>query len=104
MREFLEAWWVYSLTDPDPVVAACEVFAPWVEASGTLSPWLKIREALIHPMADQRLAEAVARWVDDLLGDELPWDTLENQGDKLAGLTAWLVPPGPCSAPSSRGV
>lgn len=91
VREFLEAWWVHSLTDPDPVVAACEVFALCVEASGTLSPWLKTWEALTHPMADQRLAEAVARWEDDLLGDELPWDALEDKEDKLAELTAWLV-------------
>ena len=64
MREFLEAWWVHSLTDPDPAVPVCEVFALCAEASGTLSPWLRTWEALTHPMADQRLAEAVARWDD----------------------------------------
>jgi hypothetical protein len=91
VREFLEAWWAHSLTDPDPVVAACEVLALCAEASGTLSPWLKTWEALTHPTASQRLAEAVARWEDDLLRDELPWDALEDKEDKLAELTAWLV-------------
>jgi hypothetical protein len=91
VREFLEAWWTHSLTDPDPVVAAYEVLALCVEASGTLSPWLKTWEALTHPMAGQCLAEAVARWEGDLLRDELPWDALENQEDKLAELSAWLV-------------
>jgi hypothetical protein len=91
VREFLEAWWVYSLTDPDPAVAAYEVLALCAEASGTLSPWLETWEALALPTADQRLAEAVARWEARLLRDELPWDALENKEDKLAELTAWLT-------------
>ena len=91
MREFLQAWWAHSLTDPDPVVAAYEVLALCTEASGTLSPWLKTWEALTRPTAGQRLAEAVARWEDDLLRDELPWDALEDKEGKLAELTAWLV-------------
>lgn len=94
MREFLEAWWVHSLTDPDPLVAACEVLALCVEASGALSPWLKAWEALTHPVAGQRLAEAAARWEDDLLRGELPWDALEDnedKEDKFAELTAWVV-------------
>jgi hypothetical protein len=49
VREFLEAWWVHSLTDPDPVVAPCEVLALCVEASGTLSPWLKLWGAVAVP-------------------------------------------------------
>lgn len=73
-------------------MAAWEVLALCAEASGALSPWLTTWEAaLTHPMAVQRLAEAVARWEDDLLADELPWDAWEDEEDKLAELTAWLV-------------
>jgi hypothetical protein len=90
-REFLEAWWMHALTDPEPMVAVDQVFALCVEASGTLSPWLKTWKELTHPMADQRLAEAVARWENDLLRDRVPWDALEDAEDKLAELTAWLV-------------
>jgi hypothetical protein len=91
VREFLEAWWAHSLSEPDPVVAAYEVLALCAEASGTLSPWLRTWEALTLPTADQRLAEAIARWQDDLLRDELPWGAREDEEDKLAMLAAWLV-------------
>jgi hypothetical protein len=93
VREFLEAWWAHSLTDLNLTVPAYEVFAFCAEASGTLSPWLDAWEAATHPVADQRLAEAVAHWANDLLHDHLPWDTLDSLEDeqaKLAELTAWL--------------
>ena len=91
VREFLEAWWVHSLTAPGPAVPAYEVFAFCAEASGSLSSWLDTWEVLTHPTADQRMAEAVARWEDDLLRDRLPWDAWENEDETLAELTAWLV-------------
>jgi hypothetical protein len=94
VREFLEAWWAHSLADPSPTVPAYEVFAFCAEASGMLSVWLNAWEAAAHSVADQRLAEAVAHWAKDLLDDQLPWDALdsrEDEQDKLAELTAWLV-------------
>jgi hypothetical protein len=105
VREFLGACWAHSLTDPHPLVPAHEVLALCVEASGTLSPWLKTWETIItHPTAGERLAEAVARWEGDLLRDELPWDALEDEESKVAELSAWLArhapgrlrAPGPC--------
>jgi hypothetical protein len=41
VREFLHAWWVQSLTDPDAIVPAHQVFAMCGEASGTLGPWAR---------------------------------------------------------------
>ncbi|GAP49914.1 hypothetical protein [Streptomyces azureus] len=38
VREFLRARWVQSLTDPDAVVPAHQVFVMCAEASGTLGP------------------------------------------------------------------
>lgn len=91
VREFLEAWWAHSLTDPDQVVPAEDVISLCVEASGTLDPWLETWRALAHPVADACLAEAVSHWADDLLQDALPWNTREDEEAKVAGLTAWLV-------------
>jgi hypothetical protein len=91
VRIFLHAWWAHSLTTPDAAVPAYEVLALCAEASATLGPWLASWEALTHPVADQRLAEAVTHWEYDLLGDQLPWDTWNNEEDTRAELTAWLV-------------
>jgi hypothetical protein len=90
VREFLSAWWSCSLTDPEPAVPAHEVFVLCVEASGSVCPWLDIWAALDHPVADRRLAEAVAHWEYDLLGEQLPWDG-DNEQETLLELTAWLV-------------
>jgi len=88
---FLHAWWLYSLTTSDIAVPAHEVLVVCTEASGTLDPWLAAWETPAHPVADQRLAEAVALWESDLLGDQLPWDAWDDEADKLATLSAWLV-------------
>lgn len=91
VREFLHAWWANTLTDPDPAVPAHEVLALSAEASATLGPWLDIWEALTDPIADQRLAEAVVHWQYDLLQDQLPWQTWEDEDETCAELIAWLV-------------
>ncbi|MFE7397466.1 hypothetical protein [Streptomyces sp. NPDC057557] len=91
VREFLEAWWAHTLTDPARAVPAHELLALNVEASATLGPWLALWEAQTGTPADQHLAEAAARWERDLLGDELPWHAWENEEEKCAELTAWLV-------------
>ncbi|MFC7641365.1 hypothetical protein ACFQX6_10545 [Streptosporangium lutulentum] len=46
-------------------------------------------------MADQRLAEAIAHGEYDLLGDELPWDAREWEGEEetCAELMASRSPP-----------
>ncbi|MEV0353853.1 hypothetical protein AB0H88_49595 [Nonomuraea sp. NPDC050680] len=88
---FLHAWWMYSLTTSEIAVPAYEVFVVCAEASGTLDPWLATWEAVAHPLADQRLAEAVAHWEPDLLADRLPWDAWDEEEDKRATLFAWLV-------------
>ncbi|MGW7164720.1 hypothetical protein ACWGH3_05255 [Streptomyces sp. NPDC054884] len=62
VREFLHAWWVRSLTDPDAPVPAHEVLVLCAEASGTLGPWLADWEAHTGSLSDRRLAEAVAEW------------------------------------------
>jgi hypothetical protein len=91
VRSFLCAWWAHSLTESDAAVPAYEVLPLCAEASATLNPWLLSWEALTHPVADQRLAEAVAHWEYDLLGDQLPWNTWNNKEDTRAALTAWLI-------------
>jgi hypothetical protein len=91
VKEFLQAWWAHTLTDPDPAVPAYEVLVLSAEASGTLSPWLQTWEALSDPVADQHLAETAAHWEYDLLGDQLPWDAWENEEEMRAELTVWLV-------------
>ncbi|MEU0218112.1 hypothetical protein ABZ281_24740 [Streptomyces sp. NPDC006265] len=69
VREFLHAWWVQSLTDPDAVVPAHQVLALCAEASGTLEPWLAEWERQTGRLSDLRLAEAAAEWEYELLGD-----------------------------------
>lgn len=89
--EFLRAWWACSLVDPDPIRPAHELLVLNVEATGTLDPWLDVWQALDHPVADRHLAEAVAAWEYDLLGDQLPWSAWEREEELRAGLTAWLL-------------
>ncbi|MFF2994160.1 hypothetical protein ACFVTC_06180 [Streptomyces sp. NPDC057950] len=79
VRDFLHAWWVQSLTDPDAIVPAHEVFLVCAEASGTVGPWL---------------AEAVAEWEYELLGDSLPWGGCWYEHDEeemRAELVGWLL-------------
>ncbi|MEU3608542.1 hypothetical protein AB0E83_24330 [Streptomyces sp. NPDC035033] len=91
VREFLGAWWVRTLVDPDPAVPAYEVLALCAEASGALGPWLRTWETLEHGVADRHLAEAAARWEYDLLGDRLPWDTWDDEDALRTELAAWLA-------------
>ncbi|MFJ9176499.1 hypothetical protein [Streptomyces sp. NPDC102360] len=93
VREFLHAWWVQSLTDPDAAVPAHQVLAMCAEASGTVTPWLAAWERQTGPLSDQRLAEAAEEWEYELLGDQLPWfvNWYENDEDRMsADLAAWL--------------
>ncbi|WP_236583646.1 hypothetical protein [Streptomyces sp. MBT53] len=91
VRAFLHAWWADTLTDPDPAVPAYEVLALITEASATLTPWLTTWETLTGRPADDHLAEAATKWEYDLLGDQLPWDSWENEEETRAELTTWLV-------------
>ncbi|KUO10808.1 hypothetical protein [Streptomyces sp. DSM 15324] len=94
VREFLHAWLAQSLTDPDALVPAHQVFALCAEASGTLGPWLAEWERQAGYLSDRRLADAVAEWEYELLGDSLPWsvDWYENdEGEMRAELVAWLL-------------
>ncbi|MET8329762.1 hypothetical protein [Streptomyces sp. NPDC005181] len=91
VKEFLQAWWAHTLTDPDPAQPAYEVLVLCAEASGTLSPWLRTWEVLTDPVADQHLAEAAEEWEYDLLGDRLPWHAWEDEEEMRVELTAWLV-------------
>ncbi|MBD9703620.1 hypothetical protein [Streptomyces caniscabiei] len=94
VREFLHAWWVESLTDPDAAVPAHQVFVMCAEASGTLGPWLADWQEQTGYLSDQRLAEAAAEWEYELLGENLPWyvDWYEHDEEELrAELVAWLL-------------
>ena len=46
---FLRAWWSQTLADPAPAVPADEVLALCAAASGTLAPWLALRDAPPRP-------------------------------------------------------
>ncbi|MER7936234.1 MULTISPECIES: hypothetical protein [unclassified Streptomyces] len=91
VRDFLHAWWEATLTDPAPAVPASEVLIVITEASGTLTPWLATWERLTGRPADAHLAATVTQWEHDLLGDELPWYTWEDEEAKRVELTTWLV-------------
>ncbi|MEU3559445.1 hypothetical protein [Kitasatospora sp. NPDC006786] len=91
VREFLHAFWAHSLVTPDPLAYARGTLVLCVEASGELSPWLDVWEALEHPTADRNLAEAVDAWDYDLLVDQLPWSTWHDKDAMVAVLTAWLT-------------
>ncbi|MEV4329205.1 hypothetical protein AB0K02_01440 [Streptomyces sp. NPDC049597] len=94
VREFLHAWWTQSLTEPDPVVPAHQVFVMCAEASGTVGPWLADWEKETGYLSDLRLAEAAAEWEYELLGDSLPWSVEWYEHDKeemRAELVAWLL-------------
>ncbi|MET8257861.1 hypothetical protein ACFYPG_03690 [Micromonospora sp. NPDC005553] len=95
IREFLDAWWVVTLTDPDAEVPPHAVLAMLVEASGVLGRWLDAWATATSPLANQRLAEAFGEWEYDLLCEDLPWSTWELTGDEeerlRVELTAWLL-------------
>lgn len=95
VREFLEAWWTHTLTEPQPTVAAYEVFEFCAVASGDVIRWLNIWQTATEPVADLHLAEAVAHWAADLMHDELPWDCApesdEHEQALVTELTTWLV-------------
>ncbi|MGN9786910.1 hypothetical protein ACTMTF_36190 [Nonomuraea sp. ZG12] len=91
VRGFLHSWWEHSLTTPDIAVPAYEVLTLCVEASGTFTPWLDAWEPLSDPVADRRLAEIVARWGPDLLENQFPWHTRNDEQAQHAELTTWLV-------------
>ncbi|MGW0683661.1 hypothetical protein ACWD2L_09920 [Streptomyces sp. NPDC002754] len=93
VSEFLHAWWVQSLTDPDAAVPAHQVLAMCAETSGTVAPRLAEWERQTGPLSDQRLAESAEEWEYALLGDQLPWyvNWYENdEGRMRAELSAWL--------------
>ena len=93
--EFLDAWWVVTLADPDADVPAHAVLAMLVEASGALDRWLGAWVTENSQVANQRLAEAFGEWNFDLLHDELPWSTWTLADDDKeilrTELTAWLL-------------
>ncbi|MFI9237086.1 hypothetical protein [Streptomyces sp. NPDC053079] len=93
VEEFLHAWWASTLTDPAPLAPAHEVLMAVSEASATVTPWLRVWQALPvpHPVADRHLTELVDTWEYDLLGDALPWSAWENRDAMRDELTAWLV-------------
>ena len=88
---FLQAWWAHCLTAAAAPAPPYEALALCAEASGTVGLWLASWESIRHPLADQRLAEALAHWDFDLLQDELPWWTLYDEEDKRHDLTIWLL-------------
>lgn len=93
VREFLHAWWANSLTDPDAVVPAHEVFVMCAEASGTVGPWLAEWEKQTGHLSDRRLVEAAAEWEYELLGDSLPWSGWygHDEEEMRTELVAWFL-------------
>ncbi|MEV0090234.1 hypothetical protein [Streptomyces sp. NPDC050738] len=97
VREYLQAWWALSLTDPDAQVPAHQVFVMCAEASGTVGPWLADWEARPGDLSDRRLAEAAAEWEYELRGDFLPWSVGWHEHDEeemRTELVTWLLGPG----------
>lgn len=89
--DFLHAWWAHCLTAADPPAQPYDALALCAEAAGTVGPWLSSWEATRHPLADQRLAEALRHWDSELLGDVLPWGDPGYDDDQCRDLTTWLL-------------
>ncbi|QNS05398.1 hypothetical protein [Streptomyces xanthii] len=97
VRDFLDAWWTHTLTDPTPPVPAHDVLAVCAEASGTLTPYLATWTRTTGPVSDDHLTRAATEWEYDLLGDDLPWkgNWYDTDRDRLrTDLTDWLLGPG----------
>ncbi|MFJ6432276.1 hypothetical protein [Streptomyces sp. NPDC091416] len=92
VREFLHAWWARTLIDPRPVVPVPDVLVLATGASAAVAPWLGVWETLTGPPADGHLAALVERWEWELIGDQLPWNSRDDNEEEIrTGLTSWLV-------------
>jgi hypothetical protein len=88
-----DAPWVMTKNPRAHSLARKESQAPGLETVHAKHSSFKVHnsENTGYPLALLMLPVTVVDRLDELLGDGLPWDTLENQEDKLAGLTAWLA-------------
>ncbi|MGV9763191.1 hypothetical protein [Micromonospora tulbaghiae] len=92
LREFLDAWWLHVLVEPDAKVPAHEALELIAETTGKLTPWLAVwTGSLADAVARRRLATAVDEWMDDLLGDGLPWSSWHNEDTWGAALSLWVI-------------
>ncbi|MFF0654826.1 hypothetical protein [Micromonospora tulbaghiae] len=92
LREFLDAWWLHVLVEPDAKVPAHEALELIAETTGKLTPWLAVwTGSLADAVARRRLVTAVDEWMDDLLGDGLPWSSWHNEDTWGAALSLWVI-------------
>lgn len=92
LREFVDAWWLHVLVEPDAKVPAHEALTLLAEATTKLAPWLAIwAELLVDAVARRRLVTAVDEWMDDLLGDALPWSSWHNEDTWCPTLSLWVL-------------
>lgn len=92
LREFLDAWWLHVLVEPDAKVAAHEALTLLAEVTATLTPWLTIwADLLVDGVARRRLITAVDEWVCDLMVDKLPWWSSHHEDTWCPALSLWVL-------------
>ncbi|GAB3180231.1 hypothetical protein FHX75_112114 [Micromonospora palomenae] len=92
LREFLDAWWLHVLVEPDAKVPAHEALTLLAEVTTKLTPWLTLwAELLVDAVARRRLVTAVDEWMYDLLGDALPWSSWHDEDTWCRALSLWVL-------------
>ncbi|NBE83059.1 hypothetical protein GVV04_19235 [Micromonospora sp. NEAU-HG-1] len=92
VREFLDAWWVHVLAEPDAKVPAHEALTLLAEATTKLTPWLSTwTESLTNTVARRRLVTAADEWMYDLFRDDLPWSSWHDEDTWCPALSLWVL-------------
>ncbi|SBT40777.1 hypothetical protein [Micromonospora auratinigra] len=92
LREFLDAWWLHVLVEPDAKVPAHEAITLLAEVTAKLTPWMTTwAQLLANTTARLRLVTAADAWMDDLLGDRLPWASCHDEDTWCPTLSLWVL-------------
>ncbi|MFI1191938.1 hypothetical protein ACH4T9_01470 [Micromonospora sp. NPDC020750] len=92
LREFLNAWWLHVLVEPDAKVPAHDALTLLAEITTEVVPWLTIwAESLTVTVARRRLVMAVDEWMYDLLRDDLPWSSWHDEDTWCPALSLWVL-------------
>ncbi|MBO4139911.1 hypothetical protein J5U46_07100 [Micromonospora tulbaghiae] len=92
LREFLNAWWLHVLVEPDAKVSAHDGLSFLAEATIKFNPWLAAwAEALVDEVTRRRLVEAVDEWMYDLRGNALPWPSWHDVDTWVPALQLFVV-------------
>ncbi|MGW1060793.1 hypothetical protein [Micromonospora rubida] len=92
LREFLDAWWLHVLAEPDAKVPAHDAMTLLAEITMELTPQLTTwAESLTDTVARRRLVTAVDEWMYDLQRDDLPWSSWHDEDTWRPALSLWVL-------------